>query len=55
MRQEPTLAEKIESLRCLDELAGFEGQIRLDGRMTEEVAAMLAVRRAELMRGKFKR
>lgn len=55
MRTEPSLIEKIEDLTCLLELEGAEGQIKKEGRMTQEVQAAIATRRAELQRLKFKK
>lgn len=52
MQPEPTLIEKIAALPCLQELEGAEEQIRRDGRMTSEVQAAIATRRAELLRHK---
>lgn len=55
MKPEPSLIEKIEDLTCLLELEGAEGQIERDGRMTPEVRAAIATRRAELQRLKFRK
>jgi hypothetical protein len=52
MRPEPSLVEKINALTCLEELDGAEGQIKQDLRMTPDVQAAIARRRAELMRHK---
>lgn len=52
MKPEPTLPEKIEAIRHLLELDGAEEQIRESGRMTDEIRACIATRRAELQRKK---
>lgn len=55
MKPEPPLIEKIEDLNCLQELEGAEGQIEESGRMTLEVRAAIATRRAHLQRLKLKK
>lgn len=55
MKPEPTLLEKIADLPNLGELEGAEGQIKLDGRMTPDVQAAIATKRAELLRMNTKR
>jgi hypothetical protein len=50
MREDKTLVEKIEELACLGEIEGAESQIRQEGRITPEVSAAIALRRAEIMK-----
>jgi hypothetical protein len=44
------LSQKLATVRCLDELSGFEGALRERGAMTPEIQAQVAERRVELMR-----
>lgn len=55
MRTEPSTIKKIRDLPCLEELQGFEQQVRAMGLMTDEVQAAIATRRAELQRHNLKR
>lgn len=45
-----SLSQKLATVRCLDELSGFEGGLRERGAMTPELQAEIATRRVELMR-----
>lgn len=45
-----SLSQKLATVRCLDELSGFEGALRDRGVMTPEMQAEIATRRVELMR-----
>lgn len=50
MRVEPTIRERIASLKCLGEVQGFRAQIEKDGRMTPEIDNLLQLRAAEIER-----
>lgn len=45
---EPTIPEKIELLPDLEELEGFEGQLKADGRLDDRTKSLIAMRRHEL-------
>ena len=55
MKTEPSTIEKIRDLPCLEEVKGFEQQVKAMGVMTDEVQAAIATRRAELQRHNLKR
>ncbi|MDB6151492.1 MAG: hypothetical protein JWQ44_2940 [Chthoniobacter sp.] len=50
MKPEPTLREKVSTLRCAGECEGFERQLVADGRATKEILNLVAQRRQELTR-----
>lgn len=52
MRDEPTLRERIASLKDEGEITGFTGQMLQDGRLTDEVKNLLEIRRAEIRKAK---
>lgn len=55
MHKEPSIVEKIATLKCLGELEGAVETIEREGTMTPQVKAALATRRAELLRHKITR
>lgn len=55
MKPDQNLLEVIKDLACLGELEGAEAQIKHDDRMTPEVQAEIARKRADLMRKQTKR
>lgn len=48
MKPEPTLPQKIATLRTLEECDGFEDQLAIDGKLTGEAKTMIAVRRLRI-------
>jgi len=48
----PTIADKIASVDCIDELTGFYNQMRIDGRLDEETRRLIATRKAQIQKEK---
>ena len=46
------LLDVARTLQCLGEIEGFAEQLKSDGRMTPDIQNALAVRKAEIMRGR---
>ena len=50
MKPEPTLREKIATLKCEGEVEGFEDRLCQDGNLTPEAKNLLALRLEDLRR-----
>jgi hypothetical protein len=52
IRHEPTMRERVASLRDEGELTGFRGQLESEGRWTKEIENLVEMRRAEIRKAK---
>ncbi len=51
-RPEPTMRERVASLKDEGELTGFKGQLQSAGRWTAEIENLVELRRAEIRKAK---
>jgi hypothetical protein len=50
MKTEPSDREKVLSMNCVGELEGARGQFQADGRLTDELNNLIALRKQMLRR-----